>query len=67
MTLIHSSTLDMGTTSVKISPDNLDPNIAYLTCGSDFCRIDYDELEHRRLSVSNVWLTDADDVSSSQF
>ncbi|KAI9696824.1 MAG: hypothetical protein M1836_005186 [Candelina mexicana] len=63
VTLLHSSTQVMGTTSVKIFLDNIDSAIAYVTCDPDFCRIGYDELQHRRFSVSNVWLTDADDVS----
>ncbi|KAI9718568.1 MAG: hypothetical protein M1812_004019 [Candelaria pacifica] len=66
VTLTHSNCLVMGTTSVKVFPDSLDSRNAYVTCDSDFCRVTYDELQHRRLSVSNVWLTNAGDPSYRQ-
>lgn len=48
----------MGTTSVHIIASATDPSMAFVSCGSDFCRARCTASNTSMLAIDSVWLTD---------
>jgi hypothetical protein len=51
----------MGLTSVQIYPCSTDSTTAFVSCGSDFCKIRCSAIEPCNLDIGSVWFTDRTD------
>ena len=48
----------MGTTSVTVKSDILQPKAIFAICGTDFCRLDFSSPKSTNPAVHRIWLTD---------
>ena len=47
----------MGYTAARITPSATDPAIAFVACGSDFCRIKCPQAASSSLDIVSIWFT----------
>jgi hypothetical protein len=47
----------MGTTSVQITASATDPSTAFVSCGSDFCRVRCSASNSSTLGIDSIWFT----------
>ena len=48
----------MGAASAKITPSETNVSAAYVSCGSDFCRVRYSPSDFSHLEIDSIWFTD---------
>jgi hypothetical protein len=48
----------MGAASAKIKRSETDVSAAFVSCGSDFCRVRYSPSEFSHLGIDSIWFTD---------
>lgn len=48
----------MGATPAKVTHSETDASSAFVSCGSDFCRVRFSPIESSRLEIDSIWFTD---------
>ena len=48
----------MGAASAKITRSETDVSAAFVSCGSDYCRVRYSSSESSHLEIDSIWFTD---------
>jgi hypothetical protein len=48
----------MGTTSTQITASATDPSVAFVSCGSDFCRVRCSARQSSVLDIDSIWFID---------
>jgi hypothetical protein len=48
----------MGTTSVRVTASSIDPCTAFVSCGSDFCRVRCSARDSSTLDIESIWFTE---------
>ncbi|KAH7084461.1 mono-functional DNA-alkylating methyl methanesulfonate N-term-domain-containing protein [Paraphoma chrysanthemicola] len=58
--------LQMGTTSAKIMASSTDTSTAFVSCGTDFCRVRCSSNDPSMIEVDSIWFTDNSNLGYEQ-